>query len=346
LGIDMQLLCRVGFVCAAFFAAAELTSVWAQGADPRTAVIPPTGPSPSSASDRSGGFRKLVPGVMTTIPADQQEGETTARHDIVEILQGAIASDLSWTPNTLPTTAQLKSMAKDTDFRRNIWCLEFSFKPLRMVSVDVPQPDGTMARKNIWYLVYKVTNRGSHLAPSVQTDGTVKIDRVDHAVVNDKVGFMPLFSLESGDRKTAYLDRLIPLAIPAIQQREDPNRKLLNSVEISSTPIAVTTPTEDNSVWGVATWEDVDPRLNFFSIYVEGLTNAYRWEDPPGKFKPGDPPGTGRKFAYKVLKLNFWRPGDEFIVNEQEVSYGMPDLPGVLEKYKSDAKVDYEWVYR
>ena len=42
-------------------------------------------------------------------------------------------------------------------------------------------------------------------------------------------------------------------------------------------------------MWGVATWEYVDPRMDFFSIYVKGLTNAYRFADPPGAYKAGEP---------------------------------------------------------
>ena len=42
------------------------------------------------------------------------------------------------------------------------------------------------------------------------------------------------------------------------------------------------------TVWGIVTWEDIDPRTKWFSIYVEGLTNAYRWKDAPGKFTRAD----------------------------------------------------------
>ena len=88
------------------------------------------------------------------------------------------------------------------------------------------------------------------------------------------------------------------------------------------------------TVWGVATWENVDPRIDRFSIYASGLTNAYRWEDPPGAYQPGDTLGKGRKFTRKTLKLNFWRPGDEYYEHEKEFRLGIP------------GEVDYEWVYR
>ena len=44
--------------------------------------------------------------------------------------------------------------------------------------------------------------------------------------------------------------------------------------------------------------------------------------------------GKGRKLYRKLLKLNFWRPGDQYNVNEDEIRYGVP------------GGVDYQWVYR
>ena len=79
---------------------------------------------------------------------------------------------------------------------------------------------------------------------------------------------------------------------------------------------------------------DVDLRIDFFSVFVHGLTNAYRWEDPAAGVKPGDKIGKGRKFKYKELQLNFWRPGDEFHANDQDFYYGIP------------GQVDFRWIYR
>ena len=73
------------------------------------------------------------------------------------------------------------------------------------------------------------------------------------------------------------------MALGPIRTREDPNRHFLNTTEISEGKIAV-----GKTVWGIVTWEDVDPRTKWFSIYVEGLTNAYRWKDAPGEFTQDD----------------------------------------------------------
>jgi hypothetical protein len=113
---------------------------------------------------------------------------------------------------------------------------------------------------------------------------------------------------------------------------------------MSERPIPVSDGRIDRGVWGVATWTDIDPRMDFFSIYVGGLTNAYRWEDPPGAYQPGDPLGRGRRFAQKTLQLNFWRPGDERDPNEREYRYGVP--LGKSHLYDVADGVAYRWVYR
>ncbi|HEY2760648.1 MAG TPA: hypothetical protein VGI75_07890, partial [Pirellulales bacterium] len=134
--------------------------------------------------------------------------------------------------------------------------------------------------------------------------------------------------------KKAYLDRVLPLAVEAIQKREDAKRKLLDTVQMGEQPIPLSTADDDHSVWGVVTWEYIDPRIDFFNVYVKGLTNAYRFADPPGAYKLGDTPGTGRMVAQKTLKLNFWRPGDERQPEKEEIYYGIP------------GQVDHEWVFR
>ena len=178
-------------------------------------------------------------------------------------------------------------------------------------------------------MIYHVRNIGGNLKPKPQDDGAVVIEPAER-----EVRFFPQFVLESHEYKKAYLDRIIPMAIEAIRQKEDPARELHNSVDIGSQLVPLSSDLVDKSLWGVATWEDVEPRIDTFSIYVEGLTNAYRWEDKPGAFKPGDPPTTGRELKQKNLMLNFWRPGDEFLEDKQTIHYGIP------------GKVDYSWVYR
>lgn len=277
--------------------------------EPKPAASPnPAVPAAPSAAP--GPTRPLAPGALKTVDAMRQVEETVSRHDLVEVL--AVNPKLDW--------------AKEVVFRREIWALQFRFKPMRMIDVDLPQPSGRMQRKQIWYIVYQVTNAGKCMRPVPAKDSQEGAFDVEY--VDKPVRFVPSFLLHSEQLDKWYPDRVIPAAIGPIQMREDPNRPLLNSIEIvREIPVGET-------VWGVATWEDIDPRTDRFSVYVAGLTNAYRWSDEPGKYKPGAPVGTGRHLQKKTLKLNFWRPGDEFSPKEREIRFGVP------------GGVDYEWVYR
>jgi hypothetical protein len=284
-------------------------------------------------------YRPLAPGVMITIDPMRELKETIDRHDVVELL--AVDSKFDW--------------AKDITFRRDVWVLDFKFKPVRMIRVDIPQPSGYMQQKLIWYMVYSVTNTGKVLHPVEDVELTYEtaekklLYRVDDTV-DQPIRFVPEFLFEACVRRPdksvltkVYPDRVMPLAMAAIRMREDPNRQFLSSVEMCRN-LAV-----GETQWGIATWEDVDPKTFRFSVYVVGLTNAYRWTDEKGAVKPNDPIGKGRKLYRKTLKLNFWRPGDPFFEREDEIRYGLPEefLPKDREGRPIIPKgLDYEWVYR
>ena len=227
---------------------------------------------------------------MKTVAPETQVAESFSRHDAIEVLSAdPTYAERDWSKG--------KSPARDVVYRRDIWSLEFAFKPVRFVHVDVPMPDGRLRPKLVWYLVYSIRN------------------------TSDKpVNFVPRIVLVSTDMGKIYPDRLIPVAVPLIRKREDPNRPLLNTIEITG-KIPPTPKGEEPKIWGVATWEDIDPRTDHFSIYFQGLTNAFLWEDPPGAYKNGDPPATGREYYAKTLILKFWRPSDPELEHEEEIRF-------------------------
>lgn len=297
---------------------------------PRNAVgaEPVAEPPAAKANDKpltvKSPYRHLAPGVLISVDPMRTLEETVSWHDVVGLL--AVDGQFDW--------------AKEIDFRRDVWVLKFQFKPMRMIWVDVPQPSGYMQRKPIWYLVYVVTNTGKVMHP-VQ-DVKLKYDTFDKREVfqvqmlDRPTRFVPEFLLEGHQHLKGtegftkfYPDRVIPVAMGPIRMREDPNRKFLTSVEMCRREIAV-----GESLWGVATWEDVDPRIVRFSVHVFGLTNAYQWKDAPGQYKPGESTLAGRRLYRKVLTLNFWRPGDRYDEHEAKIRYGVP------------GEVDYQWVYR
>jgi hypothetical protein len=288
--------------------------------------------------------RQLARGVLTTIAPSLEPDDTVSTHDIMEIQANP---SLKWNPEFLAASDTLVGISSQVKFHREIYCLEFSFKPLRMIEVDLPSASGGVERKLVWYLVYRLRNTGQTLKPVEIADATFSAETGKGGPVR----FVPQFVLESRDRQAdgkrvlkSYLDRVIPAAVAAISRRETPGRTLLNSVEIAEQPIPVSDGRIDRSVWGVATWVDVDPRIDFFSVLVGGLTNASQWVDNPAAYKPGDSPGRGRRFMHKMLQLNFWRPGDELQPNENEFRYGVP--LGNSDLYGVGDGVAYRWVYR
>lgn len=297
----------------------------------------------AQAADVANTGPQFAPGVLTTIPPQLDPADTVSKHDVVEL---RAQLDLERTPKLLSDTRTLFEMAKDTEFRRDVWCLEFSFKPLRMMEVDIPQPSGKMQRKLVWYMVYRVRNTGAGLVPKQKDDDTF-------TTVEQSLGpqrFVPQFMLTSLDRdqqgnpiRKSYMDRIMPTAVEAIKRRELPKGELLNNVQISNQLLNPEKGRGVGGLWGVATWEDVDPAMDFFAIYVSGLTNAYHWEDP-ADFPKGAAPGTGRTFTRKVLQLNFWRPGDSYKENETEIRYG--SAPGMAGVYGVREGIAYQWVYR
>jgi hypothetical protein len=288
----------------------------------------------SRAQNAAAAARQLAPGVLTTIPPDLEPDDTVSTHDLVELRSNL---ELQWKPEYIPATETLYGMSNGAKFRREIWGLEFAFKPLRMIEVD---------GKLVMYLVYRVRNTGKTLEPTEGEGGVFEAKPGS----GEPIQFFPQFVLESHDRaggeraSKAYLDRVLPAAVAAINRREMRGGKLLNSIEMGEQPIPVSGDRAGRDVWGVVTWSDVDPRIDFFSVYVGGLTNAYRWEDAAGGYQPGDPPGRGRQFARKMLQLNFWRPGDELFQSEHEFRYGVP--LGKADLYDVREGVAYNWVYR
>jgi hypothetical protein len=326
------------------------------------------------AQDRT---RPLAPGILTVIPPAPEAEETySGPLPLVEI--PASIENLEYTPNYEEKTATIFERSKNVFLRRGIWNLEFAFKPLRMLEVDVPQPSGKMQRKLIWYMVYRVKNAGGHLQvkeekrlfqdaveqitykTEVVSELTEAVRAPDGSVVQQavRIRFFPHFVLESKEFNKAYLDRVIPAAMKPILDREFPPQSrprdfvLHDSVSISSIDIPLSEEKVDRSVWGVVTWEDVDPRIDYLSVYVQGLTNAYKFEDVAGGFKKGEPPGTGRKFVRKTLQLNFWRPSDTVEEKEDEIRFGVRleadpiEQEKILKLYGVEKPIDHRWLYR
>lgn len=332
--------------------------------------------------------RVMAPDVMKTIPVSLVADETINTHDVIELTTG----------NEYPWAEQVRfdrQVVVDGELVNAVSCLEFQFKPVRMIDVDLPNARKQFEKKRVLYMVYSVTNKRwtpegeKALARlnepveyeklptedlSITLGSSICSEKVDERTFLVKpldvpVQFFPSFVLASTQNqidpqaKIGYTDRFIPLAFAAIVQREQydvvlkkegtiplasPNGPEIQFESTVSMAERVLQPGE--TAWGIAMWTDVDPRLNFFSVFVSGVSSAYRWENPEGGYTKGDSTGTGRQMVRKTLKLNFWRPGDAFNFSEKDIRYGVP-IPSSVKIPTEDQKgvqapVDYEWVYR
>jgi hypothetical protein len=226
--------------------------------------------------------------------------------------------------------------------RREVFCLEFSFKPLRQLYVDVPVGGGATQRKLVWYMVYRVRYRGGDLRPAADEIGGSKLYQRLESIAYDARRFFPLATLRDHVSGQEVLDRIIPSAKSVIAAREQITAPLYNSVEISNQPIPRSTDDSAPGVWGVLTWVDVNPNVDFLSVYVSGLTNAFKQQGE----------GSDARYQRKSLQLNFFRPGDAMLQTEDRIRFGMPNFADqqeqaeVLEKYDIDEPLDYRWTFR
>ena len=291
---------------------------------------------PALAQDRSLGPRQLAAGVLTKVrDPNIDDAALDETREFSELLNFSKLPE--WTPHFDPASETLLEKAKRVAFQREIWSLEFSFKSLRVINVE---------GKDVWYLIYVVRNNGE-VRRATAADGKVEITGSQKPI-----RFVPTFILQSHDRRRAYRDRVLPEVLNRIAQKERPSGTLYDSASLGKIKIPVSTPTSDKSVWGVATWDNVDPRSDYISVFVHGLTNAYRWNPPKAGYKPGDVKEQDR-VATKALQINFWRGGDSVELRDDEFHLGLPSYPDdpvrqqeVLQTYKLEKPVRYRWVYR
>ena len=239
-----------------------------------------------------------------------------------------VMPDLNATKFDPKTIAQKKTLFGQSRsvvmFRNNVWQYEFSFTGLRQAKLRIPTGNGKAATRNYWYMVYRIRDTGqtmtiSDVKQNPKFDHITKEVDFDKSIDSQAKKFLPRFTLEGwvpvnkGYQKVSYRDTISPIALEQIRQKEDPNQVLFDSHQMSQAKIPAAKNATDRGIWGVAIWENVDPRIDFVSVFVQGLTNAFRLSDPvsaPSKLK--------------TLQLNFWRPGDSVDETSDFVKFGIP----------------------
>ena len=291
----------------------------------------------------------FAPGVVTVIPPAPHPEET---FDGPQTLQSLLDAhpEIKWggdthpdgAPHFDPRSRTLVELAKQVILRREIYCFELSFKPLRQIYIDVPRPDGRMQRKLVWYMVYRVRYRGGDLRPAADMVAGVPLYRRVEGIRYDSRYVFPMFVMSNHISGKRYVDQILPTATEKIRNREQITAELHNSVEISKIKVPYSNDEDAQGLWGVATWTDVDPNLDFLSIEVSGLTNAFQ-QDGEGDDAP---------YRRKMLQLNFFRPGDTMKQTEDYIRFGVPAYENkaeqkyILEQYGLEERLDYRWLFR
>ncbi|MEZ6092087.1 MAG: hypothetical protein R3C05_29600 [Pirellulaceae bacterium] len=293
---------------------------------------------------------RFAPGIVRVIdPPPQPEETFTGPLPLQEFL--ANNAQIDWKAPDFPDSQPhfdarsrtLIEMAKNVTFRREVHGFEFAFKPMRQIYVDVPQASGVMKRKLVWYMVFRIRYRGGDLRGKEVVDefGNKTYPDIE-AVAYQQRRCYPMFVLVNHGKGKEYIDRILPMARDVIAEREQIKSKLHNTVEIGTVNIPRSTSPDAPGVWGYATWEDVDPTTDFFSVNVRGLTNAFQIVQEGGE----------DKVLRKVLQLNFFRPGDSVRQLADEIRFGVPayDDPQeqayVLKQYGLPERLDYRWIFR
>ena len=208
-----------------------------------------------------------------------------------------------------------------------------------------------MLRKQIWYIVYQVTNLGKMYQPVEKDDELNKLDVSGKLykleTVDKPVRFTPVFTLETHNLlakekpgfSKAAVEQYIPVVLPAIRDREDRNREFLTSQEMSE---ARDSCRRNGLGRGHLARCRSEQRL-VLGVH-RGAHQRLQVERRSGQIRTAFRAGTGkspfREISTKVLKLNFWRPGDEFDVRETQVRNGVPELPG-----GPKLRPAFEWVW-
>lgn len=279
--------------------------------------------------------KPLAKGVLKKIPNDMNPRDMFSLPMPLPDLKAA-----KFAPKTISNDQTLFGQSRRVImFRDNVWQYEFSFTGLRQAKLKIPRSDGRAVEKNVWYLVYQVRDMGKTMTfeqvkQNPDFDHMINDLRQDKPIAPEKKKFLPRFTLEgwvvsnAANRteankysKVSYRDEIDPAVLAQIQQREDKNQKLLDTHQMSKVKIPLAKTEADPGVWGVAIWEDVDPRIDYVSVYVKGLTNAFRL----GKDIKGDT-------RLKTLQLNFYRPGDTVGEDDDYVDFGIPLVDNPVEQ--------------
>ena len=280
--------------------------------------------------------KTLAPGVLKVIPA------TIDARDTYSLPMPLLGLDSKpFQPNFAPVLDTLHGQTQNVVFFRDVWQYEYGFTGLRQATLPLQTVNGVV-NQNVWYMIIRIRNTGvnaryekikederfEHIKNSLKrNDENFKVNS------RFKLDFYLKGWVRDGNdyKEVSYRDQIHPEALRMIREIEDRERVLLDKVEMMFAKYPVAKGGNDGERWGVAIWTGVNPRIDYVSVTVRGLTNAFRISTSPG----GE-----RQLKYRNLQLNFWRPGDSISQDRDDITYGIPlvDDPveqvNICEKYR------------
>lgn len=267
--------------------------------------------------------RRLAPGVLKVIPPALNARDTVS---LPGPMPGVTATQ--YTPKLRSSKDTLYGLSQRVVFFRDVWEYEFAFTGLRQAKLNIPTVNGYgsgHAQQTVWYMVYRVRNLGNSLSfEEVKKDpdfAYLTKDLRRNATIAER-NFLPRLSLEGwiydDIAKTyspvKYRDEIDPAAAAEIQAIEDPGVPLMDAVQLSTAALAPIPAKDNTGAWGVAIWSNVNPKIDFVSVFVSGFTNAYRINRNKDSIDT----------VHKTLQLNFWRPGDVCDEPDDDIDFGIP----------------------
>ena len=212
-----------------------------------------------------------------------------------------------------------------------LWVMNVQFKPMRLMRLQVTDPQtGRRRLELIWYLVWRAENRTLGVKQEIEQRRAAS-DRVPVNPDENQLGsaipdptFAPGITLVTRDegQQEIYPDVVLPEIHAEIEKREgiqisggqrNPLKHMVQTVG-PVPPVAdeVSTDEKDRVIHGVAVWRNVDPKTDYFSVFMTGFSNGYRLVSGPNK---------ELLVARKTIVQDFWRPGDQFEQEEREFRF-------------------------
>ena len=283
-------------------------------------------------SNHANAQRPFAPGVFKVVePIINGRDVNSLPMNLPGISDQYLADGNSADWKTVDDTKTLLGQTRGIVFHRDVFQHEFGHLGLRQLNVTASNLSGQLRDRNIFYLVFRIRNVGSAITHEevedpkyghIDYEPKANPDKMRDTTLSTR--FFGNFQLSGWvyDQQTrtynevTYADQVSPSITRLIQDEEDPDRPLLDKIQLAQTTLErVPVDSNEGGKWGVAIWYNVDPSLDFISVKVSGLTNAHRLEISPDETI---------NFKHKTLQMNFYRPGDGIKQAEDRIDYGIP----------------------